>query len=268
MSWTPADSAVKVTPELEEKIANSSPEMLRVLLSDAIVDQGLAQKDFYDPQILIPTGIPVPKKFAVTVELPTGKRFVEGDTEAEAQRLAVEAYREAASQRQEIEQPVQSQQPRDYAGRFVTPQAPVDRSELDAKFRRGQIDAETYLEQSGALDRWLDSRGISVTDLQEAANRSYTQSWADGTNSFLHSHPDYPGGVENMRLMGEEIQALGLADASDKAAALARVFEKLKSENRLVANPEMERQREFESRVSQANSHESLRRAAHELYGR
>jgi hypothetical protein len=277
MSWTPNDSAIKVDADLNEKIANASPEEIKEILKNSAVGQGLVERDYYDNSILLPVeqraNAALPKKFAVTVELPDGKRIVEADTEADAQRLAVEAYRQAAAQHQQQTQTPQPQS-RDEQGRFTSSELdPAVRVETELKFKRGEISVEDYLEQTGAVDSYLSKKGISVDALRntvdQAQSQQFTQSWENATQEFLSSPSgaDWPGGQDNLQRIGEKMIELGLVEAQDKVAALAQAYVALKSEGRIVPNAAREAEREFAERVSNANSHEAIRRAASGLFG-
>jgi hypothetical protein len=73
------------------------------------------------------------------------------------------------------------QQPRGTDGRFTRADDPIAKVELDLKFKRGEISTAEYLEQSGAIDSYLESQGIPLVDLQasvaEKQNQRIAQSW-------------------------------------------------------------------------------------------
>jgi hypothetical protein len=111
------------------------------------------------------------------------------------------------------------------------------------------------------LERYLATRGIDVTALQEASNRAYTQSWAEATQEFLSQNPSYEGGEQNMRQIGERVIALGLEESPEKAKALSRAYAELKTEGLIVPNPEAERLAEFNRMIAEAKDSTDIKRA-------
>lgn len=115
---------------------------------------------------------------------------------------------------------------------------------LDVKFRNGDISAADYIKQSGAMDEYLADQGLSLPALKAAVDQNqssqFEKSWAQATEEFLHSPAgaDWPGGPQNLELIGMKISSLGLVDAKDKVAALAQAYADMKSKN-LVFRPEV-----------------------------
>jgi hypothetical protein len=111
----------------------------------------------------------------------------------------------------------------------------VARVELETKFKRGDISTAEYLEQSGAVKDYLQKQGVPLESLRDAVNQNQataeTQSWADATQVFLNSSAgsDWPGGENNLEIIGLKLQALHLENATDKVAALAQAYASMKS---------------------------------------
>lgn len=109
------------------------------------------------------------------------------------------------------------------------------KAELDLKFKRGEISAKEYIQQSGAFDEYLAEQGIPVAELKNSVeqnqNKRFEQSWADATQEFLNSQggADWPGGDRNLQLIGLQLQSMGLVEAEDKVGALIQAYQALKS---------------------------------------
>ena len=252
-------SAIEVNDALSEKLHGAdSMEAIKDLLKAAAVQQNLVVPDQYDHSILLPVEPgTTPKRFARTVEIGGKKTIVEADSEHEADKAAIELYRAAQNpqqQQQQRQQPQPQAQPRTDDGRFAKQQQDdaVKRSELDLKFRRGEIPVDEYIAQSGTLDRYLEEKGVSVATLIDVSNQRYTQGWADASERFKNSAEgsDWPGGDANMKIIGEEIIAMGLQDSEDKFGALVAAYQKLKAEERLVPTPGQELARELANATS------------------
>ena len=268
MAHTPADSRVKVTPQLEEQLANASTEQIRELMAQAAIDQGLVVRDHYSPDVLLEVEpAATPRRFGRTVEIGGVKTIIEGESEHDLDKQAIELYR-AAQNPAKTPTPQTQAQPRTDDGRFAKQQQndAVKRSELDLKFRRGELPVDEYLNQSGALDRYLEEKGVSVETLIDVSNQRYTQGWADASERFKNSAEgsDWPGGDANMKIIGEEIIAMGLQDSEDKFGALVAAYQKLKSEDRLVPTPGQALARE----LAEATSFSDIARLAKGYQGR
>jgi hypothetical protein len=117
------------------------------------------------------------------------------------------------------------------------------------------------LERSGAVKEYLENQGIPIDDLREAVQEKsstrFEQSWADATQEFLNGPygADWPGGDQNLEIIGLKLQQLGLTDAEDKVGALAKAYADMKSNSQVQENPEIERSQ----RLASANSAEEIR---------
>jgi hypothetical protein len=201
VAWSASDSAIKVTDDIRQALEQaSSPEAMKDLLHEQAVAQGLATRDAIDSTVLLPTEL--------ASRQPT--RFAEQRTET-------------------IEQ--STEQPRDEAGRFVSP-------------------------NDAAVEEYLQTRGIDPTALQEVSEKKYQDSWREATDAFLANHPDWQGGQENLKVIGEILVQSELEDAPDKLDALERAYVHALENGWLTENPELVQLRA----VSEANDHESIRR--------
>jgi hypothetical protein len=121
-------------------------------------------------------------------------------------------------------------------------------------FQRGEIDAKTYIERTGAVGDWLASQGIDIDQLREQTQQheaqSFEQSWADAVQEFLKDS-DWPGGSRNMHLCQTQLTAMGLEHAEDKVAALQAAYNELRKNGTL-----------FEPEVTQAAVLESMKNAS------
>ena len=117
----------------------------------------------------------------------------------------------------------------------------AEKAELELKFKRGDISASEYIEQSGAIKEYLEKVGIPLDELrntvEQGRNKAFEQSWEQATEEFLHSAAgaDWPGGEKNTELIGLKMAALGLVNADDKVAAMAQAYQALKAEGMLFA---------------------------------
>jgi trimeric autotransporter adhesin len=108
------------------------------------------------------------------------------------------------------------------------------RTELDLKFKRGEISTTDYLEQSGAFAEYMAKNGVPLNELkaqvEQGRTAQFTNSWAAATDTFLNSPAgaDWPGGDANKEILGLKLAELGLIDAEDKVGALTKAYNELK----------------------------------------
>ena len=185
------------------------------------------------------------KQFTRT-EVIGGREFsFEAASELELERMVTNAYKIAfAIQPTETPKaPVVDPAIAAAEAQKAAEQQAADRAELELKFKRGDISAADYIEQSGAVKDYLAKEGLSVTDLKAAVNKTVAdqeaQSWSADVEQFLNSPAgsDWPGGEQNKKLIGLQIAALGLVDATDKVAALAQAYQSMKTDG-IVFQPE------------------------------
>ena len=253
MAFTPENSAIRMTPELEARIATASAEEIKSILAEATVAQGLATRDIYDPQVLLPTALAntAPRGFARPITIDGVKHIVEGTTELELEQNTTALYRSIFAGNADEED---STPARDAAtGRFVAESTQDDDAsaleavrlaELELKFKRGEISTAKYIEESGALDMALRARGINPDLLQEAsevrAQETTDSEWNEAVQQFVARHPEWPGGDSNRDLVGQLLMENNLTDTDDKLGALEAVYDHAVQKGLLVVNPETE----------------------------
>ncbi len=284
MSHTPEQSAIKVTPHVEAKLKTLvSSDEIRAYLAEVAVEQQLVTRDRFSPDILIPTEPgTAPRAFARVLNINGFKHTVEAPSEIELERKINALLRETFESRNT---PSGAAPARDAStGRFASAedrgkadearQAEIVRqSELELKFKRGELSTADYLARSGAIERHLESQGISVEELRastaEKQNQRFTQSWATATEEFLKSPAgaDWPGGEANKVKLGEILQANPELADQPSVETLSAVYEYMKENDLLVTNEEVEKLRA----ISSATSAEEIRtawRGGSSMFGR
>ncbi|HEX3091232.1 MAG TPA: hypothetical protein VHW72_01350, partial [Candidatus Angelobacter sp.] len=94
---------------------------------------------------------------------------------------------------------------------------------------------DTLLEKSGALDRWFESKGLNVEKLKAATEKTQSDtvhdSWKTATDQFTAKvtagEIDFPGGQQNMKMMGITLAQLGLKPSVD---SMVKAWEHMKKE--------------------------------------
>ena len=259
MSFSPKDSAIRVTQSLEERIAAATSQSeIQQILRTAALDQKLVVPDAFDHNILLPVESTASTRFEKTVEVGGVEKTFSGSSELEVER-AVNAYmREIFSESSTTQQ----EQPRGNDGRFQSQDdaqlEAVRKSELELQFKRGDIDTATYLAQSGAIDEYLEAQGVDMNALRETTGKRFEQSWATATEEFLRSAAgaDWVGGEENKEMIGRLIQENGLT-GSPSAETLAAAWAAMKEHGLTVTNESAE----AETSMGAAQSREELQSA-------
>jgi hypothetical protein len=249
------DSAIKVAPgsELERAIAGAgSVSEIQTLLHDAARAQKLVEPDPFDTdgknwfgfRPVEPGSVAAAKGFAKTLVIDGTKHVVEGATEAElvSNELALMRQLFAGAPA------ATTDAARDERGRFVaqptadeaaavaTEQARLTQLEVD--FRLGKINAADYIRQSGAINQYLESEGVSVEALKKVSNIEYVENWAAAVPDFLQRHPDWQGGVANQSVL-QNIIIQQNWENEDPAAALEAAYKLATEQGLLGANPEL-----------------------------
>jgi hypothetical protein len=271
---SPSRLGENVDAALAEKIASAkSSYEITEILHNAAIARGLVTRDI-DPLILNEVNVPVPKSYAKTLNINGIKHVVEAATEEGLQQAELSLMREifgGQSQEQRHEQQ-QEQQPkfsnvvydpiagryRNGDGQFLSDEVAAQliqqiqrdtsdltrQSELEMKFKRGEIDSATYIRESGVLDQVLDQRE--------------QQSWADATGEFLNSDygQNWMGGEAGVTVMSRKLEELGLTEASDKFSALVTAWQAIQSEQ---AEIEQEKTDEaYKLALSACTTHEQI----------
>lgn len=279
MSYTPENSAVKVPAgsDLEKAIAAApNAEVIISLLHNAAVAQHLCVPDLYDEHLLHavePGSAAAAHNLAKVVTINGQKHTLEAATETELLAKENTLLRETFS----TQPAAATEQPRDAAGKFVSAadqaqltdaeQAEVfHRTELDLKFKRGEISAKTYIEQSGAVSEYLSERGIDESALQEVSSQKFARSWESAAGEFKERHPEWLGGGANRDLLGQLILDNGLTE-SDPLEALEAVYDYAVKNNLLVENPQVTAQKSYEEAIAGAKSSSEVEEINHRFFG-
>lgn len=234
---SPESSAIRMTPELEARVASAtSAEEIKNIMAAAALEQHLVERDALNPSVFHETALAAnaPKQFAKVINI-NGKQIVlQAPDELSLAKEENALYRKLF----EPTEDTTTEQARDSnTGRFVSKadaeaeQARlVANAELDGKFKRGEIDTETYLIESGALDRALAQK--------ETHEKDFVQSWEKATAEFVSRHPDWQGGDANRDVLGNLIIERGMVDMNP-LEALEKAYAIAQEEGRLVDNPEV-----------------------------
>jgi hypothetical protein len=260
-------SSIKTTPELEEALKNANtPDEMKAILADAAVRQGLVTRDFYDPSVLLANDrAATPTKLSKAITGENGQQlFFEGESEAEIDQRILAYLREHT-------RPVETKtevRPRDEKGQFTrVDNDPAAKAELELKFKRGEISTEEYLAESGAIDSYLESQGISIKDVKQLADRAYESNWESATQEFLSRHPDWEGGEAALKEAGNTLLALHLEN-SPSVESLESAYQDMKRRNAVPSNPDLDARRELHDKMANANSVEEIRSIGSSLFGR
>lgn len=93
MSQTTENSAIKITPAIEEQLKTASADEIPVIMRQAMLDQNLVRPD-WDPSYLIPVEpSAAPRGFARTVTIDGRKHVVERATEIQLEKAVGDLYR-------------------------------------------------------------------------------------------------------------------------------------------------------------------------------
>jgi hypothetical protein len=216
---------------------------------DAVTGRFVSQSDKAEPG--------EPQTFSKTANIAGREMAFEASSALEVEQLIRQAHQVA-----EALQPESSNSSGDRHNEESEEMRIVRQSELELRFKRGEISAADYLRQSGAVDDYLESKGISVDALketvQEKANTAFVQSWSEATEIFKNGvGADWPGGQNNLQLIGLKIAELGLVDATDKAGALATAYAEMKRTG-LIFSPEHDEQKAVEDALKNASPQEII----------
>lgn len=213
----------------------NSYEEIRGLLENAAARSGIAERDPQTGQFVRRNPL-TPASQTVDPNQPEEKTFTK------VVNIGGQDFEFSASSELELEQNIRganevasaarTEAARQVATASATPHVKTqaererelgDRVELDLKFRRGELTTAEYLERTNAVGEYLQSNGVSVSELA-------AQSWSAAVETFLHSSDgaDWPGGTQNLSVIGTQILSMGLENAEDKSAALAAAWAEMK----------------------------------------
>ena len=266
MSWTPADSGIKVTPEMEKALETASTEQIKEIFRDAAIKQHLVVPDIYNPQVLLPVEPGMqPRSFAKSVTVNGVKHILEGATETELLQNETALYRRLFSEPASAG----TEQPRDPAtGQFRATAEQNNNSatqverdaELRARILRGDATNDDLVEH------YLQSRGIDPAALQKITTQAYQENWNAAVQDFLASS-DWPGSEANMRRLGDKLIEMGATD-KPSVETLQRAYAELKKNNQLVENEEVAREKKIASARTPEELREALGYQGNMLWGR
>jgi len=260
---------IVLTPAQEREISEmSSQEMMKAKMREFAENQGLIYRDAYDRDVIHEVANPPEYSAQFTKSVTVNGKTLEfsGATELDAERALGNYLRGqiashedgSATTRQEATTVTESAE-----------QAAA-KVELELKFKRGEISARDFIEQSGAVDEYLESRGVNIESLQTVSNQHFEQSWAAATKEFLNGPygSDWPGGDQNREILGMTLQRLGLEDAENKTEALAQAYESMKERGEVQENKELTMRSKLEEATSSDQIREILGRPQHDsIYG-
>jgi hypothetical protein len=268
MSYTPENSRLKVTKSMEQEIseATSQSEILAIMHRHEL-SQGLVTADMFDPNVRLEVEQPDQAAFTKVVTI-NGKDYTaSGATEAEMLRQESAIFQNLFEQTS-ADAPPPDPRGRDERGRFVQDAAAreadiIAKSELELRFKRGEITASDYIEQSGAVKEYLEAQGVPMDTLREIADQKTTSNWEEATRQFreIDEGRIWVGGAENLQKLGNLIIQMGAADAPN-VENLRRAAEYLRVNNLLVENPEATQRQQIESAKSQAELDIALGRSS------
>jgi hypothetical protein len=103
----------------------------------------------------------------------------------------------------------------------------------------GKITMDEYIVKSGAVDKYLQSKGINTSELKELVdekkNAKEVGSWEAATAEFLKLEGnDWPGGDQNLKVMGYKLAELGL-NGKPSADSLQKAYDAMKADNMVFA---------------------------------
>jgi hypothetical protein len=256
---SPSKLGEQFDAEFQTKLdACENPEQIKELMHKQELSRGLIKLD-WDESFRIPIETPEPRTFARTVVIAGQKHVLEGASELEVTQKETELFRrvfaEPAARTEPREQP-RNERVEDAAAR----------AELELKFKKGDISASDYLQQSGAISDYLATQGVPLEELkaQVAAkqNEDFQRSYKDATTKFIARHPEWQGGDKNRETLGRIIIEQNL-DHSDPLRALEHAYDYARKNNMLVENPDVAYHHEMQA----ARSHEDIARVNHKYFG-
>jgi len=207
----------------------ATPEEIRSLLHSAVERSGIANRDpetgqFVRRNPLTPAAQVIatnePKQIE-RIEKINGQDIHFVGTELEVEKQIANAYKvaEALKPAPEPRVPIVRQKTQAEIEREIS-----DRAELDLQFRRGQLTTQEYLQRTNAIGEFLAARGF---DVDAAAQAQANAEWAQATEEFLATTPEWRGGSRNMQQIGTIVLARGWDNAENKVAALRAAFKEM-----------------------------------------
>lgn len=264
---SPSALGEKFDADFQAKLnACTTPEMIKSLMHEHEIQRGLVRPD-WDPDILVPVEPgTAPRGFAKTIVVGNVKHLLESDSELGLAQAETALYHKLFAE--PAATTTQSEQPRGTDGRFVeqTPTNADDQAhvahlaELELKFKRGEISAKDYIQQSGAVSEYLEQAGVPLDELRasvaEKQNDAFQNSWVSATERFIENHPEWPGTDTNRDILGTIVTEQNWLD-EDPLEALEAAYKHAVENELLVENPQVA----AHQRIASANSPEEIRAA-------
>jgi hypothetical protein len=247
---TPTGATLTESPEFQKAMESATTaEEIRAIIVEEAAKQNIVVPNQPTPprdaegRFVSPETKEEPKvetkdeeKFAYTDEFVIGgKKFTfEGDTPADINRqvkAAIAAHDNATN-------PPKKEEPAAAAPKKgVTAEQKVA---LELDYRMGKIGLDEYLEKAGALDSYLEKKGIKVDKLKEVVEERVSKgekdAWETATDTFMKAEgQDWPGGDQNLRILGYKLEELGLKD-KPSAESLQKAYDAMKVDG-LVFQP-------------------------------
>jgi hypothetical protein len=255
LNENPMENDAELTRRISE--CNSGPEIQKVLAeyyNDQLVATGRVKRDDLNKDVLHEQPATAPR-VAKTITVGGVTKVIEG-ANAEEVAAAELAYLRSI-------QP-NTAQPRDEAtGRFTAAeQGKIDeaaqleivrKSEVELKFKRGELSTKDYLLESGALQEALDAHAEKV-QAEERGDKQLHAEWESASAEFLRSTPEWPGGIENLKLISSVLDEMGAGEYPD-VENLRRAYRHLKDNNLLVENAEVT----LQTKLANASTQQEIR---------
>jgi hypothetical protein len=241
---------------LQERISKASPEELKSILANAALQQNLVTPDPYNSNLLHPTALAdhAPQKFGKYITINSTKYLVEGDS-PEALANAETALYQQDAQGRFVAEPTAAEKA---AGELQA----ANRADLELAWKRGDITAEQYLEQSGAINTYLTEHGIIPEALATVSDAIYQNTWQAATEQFLNSEEgaSWPGGSENLAIASKLLEQNPDLMNNPSADALAAVWNYMRENDLAVPNPEVTQQQQISEATNVADIRAALGR--------
>ncbi len=105
---------------------------------------------------------------------------------------------------------------------------------LQLDFAAGRISIDEYVLKSGAVEKYLESKGVKTEDLKDIVDEKksdkFVEAWESATAEFLKLEGnDWPGGINNQKVMGYKLAELGLSD-SPSVESFQKAYDAMKAE--------------------------------------
>ena len=256
-------------PILRERLSKcqSLPEITEVMRQRAL-ELG-ATKDSINPEVFHYEHMQRPDEatggtFSREIMIHGAPKVVVSDSELGLERAIGKAYQEATAADS-------GTQPRGADGKFTSRRELnlAEKTELDLRFRRGEISAPDYLRESGELERSFNifaKEKLGVDPDELATNQQTQDAWRAATEQWLKSPEGetWQGGGdgdENLRRIILLIEANGLQD-SPSVETLNRVVNFARQNGLLVP-----RAGTTKDAIASANSAEEISAAARASLG-